>query len=157
MKKKVHVNCNKAREYEVRECILHPWETVPDLIIWNVFSEQVVIFRNGCYWFVHDTWCVRCGSISAYVWVNGICQFCRWIGKFSTESRDYSRGRVDSPSWQLTLHCHSSDDWSTCELLAGELRICSSLKWIVLVLENQESNACNKSPVYQHPVWGQQQ
>ena len=39
-----------------------------------------------------------------------------------------SPGQVDFPSWQLTLHGHSSDDWPTCELLAGELRICSSLK-----------------------------
>ena len=71
----------------VRECI--PTNgSVPDLIIWNVFWEQAVIFRNGCYWFVHDTWCVRCGSVSAYVWVNGVCHFCRWIGKFSTGSRD---------------------------------------------------------------------
>ena len=125
------------------------------LIIWNLFSEQAVIFRNACYRFAHETWCVRCGSISGYVsgYVNGICQFCRWIGKFSTGSRDDSRGRVNSPSWQLTLHGHSSDEWPTCELLAGELRICSSLKWIVLVLENQESNACNKSPVYQHPFF----
>ena len=75
------------REYEVRECI--PTNgSVPDQIIWNVFWEQAVIFRNGCYWFVHDTWCVRCGSVSAYVWINGICHFCRWIGKFSTGSRD---------------------------------------------------------------------
>ena len=43
-------------------------------------------------------------------------------------SRDDSPRRVDSPSWQLTLHGHSSDDWPTCELFIGELRICSSLK-----------------------------
>ena len=44
-----------------------------------------------------------------------------FVGKFSTGSRDDSPGRVDSPSWQLTFHCHSSEDWPTASLLAGEL------------------------------------
>ena len=39
-----------------------------------------------------------------------------------------SPGRVDFPSWQLTLHGHSSGRRCPCELLAGELPICSSLK-----------------------------
>ena len=37
-----------------------------------------------------------------------------------------SPGRVDCPSWQLTLPGHLSDDWPTagrrCVLLAGEFR-----------------------------------
>ena len=48
-------------------------------------------------------------------------------------------------------------DRCPCELLASEQWICSSSKWIVLVLENLETNAWNKWPVYQHPVLCQQQ
>ena len=104
-----------------------------------------------------DMWCVRCGSISAYVWVNGICQFCPWIRKLSTGSRDDSPRRVDSPSWQLTLPGLSSDTikrHSNCLPANCEF----ALHWSgSFGLGEPKSNACNKSPVYQHPVLGRQQ
>ena len=70
--------------------------------MWNVFSEQVIIFRNGCYWFVDDTWCVRCGSISAYVWLHSPTKVTDSAGKFSTGS-----------SWRTKRLMHSINASST--------------------------------------------
>ena len=77
----------------------------------TLLSEQTVIFRNGCYWFVHVTWYFRCGSfISAYVWVNGICQilsmnrnwtFWMYLQKGSPHCE------INSPAWD---EFHSSRD-----------------------------------------------
>ena len=78
---------NGSKRLSMREENAFPTHgSVPDLIISSVFSERaLLVFR--------DTWCVRC---ACKVWV-GICHFCRWIGKFSTGSRDL----VQVPSWQF--------------------------------------------------------
>ena len=68
-------------------------------------------------------------------------------------------GQVDFSSWRLTLHGHLSDDWLSLSMRTACSWIANLLFVVVIVsvLENQETNAFNKWPVYQYPVLGQQQ
>ena len=44
-----------------------------------------------------------------------------------SETRDDIPGRVDFPSWKLTLHCYSSEDWPTLSMRNARRRTANLL------------------------------
>ena len=138
----------ESREYELRECIPHT-----RACFWNVILKQIFLRMDVIGSFMTRDVFVEAPSVS------GLTESVTFVDESESCQREVvtnSSERVDFPSL-FTVTCPTTGQRCPSELLAGELCICSSSKWIVLVLGNQETIACNKCPVYQHPVLVQQQ